>query len=71
MWGNNMHNELGDGTDEHRYSPIDITDGFSLDESEIITDISLGHYHSGAITSLGRILCGAIMLMDKLVTKLL
>jgi len=55
MWGYNMHNELGDGTDEHRYSPIDITDGFSLDESEIITDISLGHYHSGAITSLGRI----------------
>ena len=55
MWGYNIHNELGDGTDEHRYSPIDITDGFSLDESEIIKDISLGHYHSGAITSMGRI----------------
>ncbi|KFZ26634.1 MAG: Regulator of chromosome condensation (RCC1) repeat protein [Candidatus Izimaplasma bacterium HR2] len=54
-WGYNGDGALGDGTTSPTYTPIDITDNFNLNEGETISNISLGHYHSSAITSDGRI----------------
>ena len=54
-WGINAYGMLGDGTITKRYTPTEITNNFSLNTEEIITGISLGRYHSAALTSEGRI----------------
>ena len=45
MWGSNNSGEIGDGTTEDRYKPTKILDH--------VIDVSLGGYHSGAITQDG------------------
>ena len=55
-WGYNDDGQLGDGTTEERYCPTDITSHFDLEESDKIIHVSLGSYHSSALTFLGRIL---------------
>lgn len=55
-WG---YNELGQLGSEFGYFaigfPVDITDRFVLNESEVIQSISFGSYHASALTSEGRL----------------
>jgi len=53
-WGNNSYGQLGDGTNIDRMTPIDITRFFRSPGEDIIS-VSLGYYHSSAITMVGRI----------------
>ena len=45
MWGWNFHGQLGDGTTTDRYTPVKIMDN--------VASVSLGGYHSAAITKDG------------------
>lgn len=54
MWGGNLYGQLGNETNIDSNIPIDITEHFNLNENEIITSVSLGHFHSAALTSDGR-----------------
>ena len=55
-WGLNNYYQLGDGTREHRISPINITHHLDLNAEEKIVDIALGTYmHTAALTSKGRL----------------
>jgi uncharacterized repeat protein (TIGR02543 family) len=53
IWGNNEWGQLGDGTLTYRKIPIDITARFNLIAEDHITHISLGGYHSAAVTLKG------------------
>ena len=54
-WGGGHYGQLGNGNTIDINVPEDITGNFNLNISEIITLVSLGEYHSSAITSEGRI----------------
>ena len=54
-WGANLFGQIGDGTTINRGIPVEIISRFNLSVGETITEISLGHAHSSAITSAGRI----------------
>jgi len=54
-WGHNYFYQLGDGTNIDRYTPTEITNQFDLNNNESIISLSLGSYHSSALTSFGRI----------------
>ena len=56
MWGANNYRKLGDGTNITRYSPVDISGNFDLYEGEAVIELSLGSFHSGALTSFGRVI---------------
>ena len=55
-WGDNQYGQLGNGSTVASTVPIDITEMFSLRESEQIKTIMSGWGHSAAITSLNRVL---------------
>ena len=58
IWGNNDHNQLGDGTygpSSNETVPKDITSEFNLESNEYIERIDLGLFHSSALTSSGRL----------------
>ncbi|TVP86104.1 MAG: hypothetical protein EA375_02250 [Acholeplasmataceae bacterium] len=54
-WGYNAFGQLGDGTTEHRYTPIEITSQFGLVIDETIIHVALGGFHSTVLTSAGRV----------------
>jgi alpha-tubulin suppressor-like RCC1 family protein len=54
-WGYNVQGQLGNGTTNRRVTPTDITDKFNLALNEKIIQVTLGMYHSSALTSDGRL----------------
>ena len=54
-WGINSFGKLGDGTNEPRFLPVDITMNFDLITDEKIEKVFMLEFNSVAITSLGRV----------------
>ena len=54
-WGYNYHGQLGDNTTTDRDTPTDITSQFDLNGEETMISVSLGAYHSAALSSEGRL----------------
>ncbi len=54
-WGKNSSGQLGDTTLDYKTLPNEITSAFSLAQDETIIDLSMGGYHSIAVTSNDRI----------------
>jgi len=55
-WGYNQFGQLGDGSQEIRYLPVDITLNLGLTELETIDDLVVGEQHNILTTSHGRFL---------------
>lgn len=55
VWGYNANGQLGNDSRVNSLIPVDITSNFDLAEGEVITIISMGYFHSGAVTSEGRL----------------
>ena len=55
MWGYNADGQLGDNTITDRLVPTEITSHFNLTEEETIIQVSLGGFHSSALTSTDRL----------------
>ena len=55
MWGWNVFGQLGDNTTIDQSTPAEITSEFGLTAGETVISISLGEFHSSALTSTGRI----------------
>ncbi|MGE4571607.1 MAG: RCC1 domain-containing protein [Candidatus Izemoplasmatales bacterium] len=55
IWGENIYGQLGNGNFNDSWTPLDITSFFSLEANEMITSISLGIVHSGALTNQGNL----------------
>jgi uncharacterized repeat protein (TIGR02543 family) len=55
MWGYNFSGQLGNGNKVNQISPVEITRNFNLQTSDRITYISIGAYHSSAISAQGRV----------------
>ncbi len=54
-WGYNFSGQLGNGNKINQMSPVDITSNFNLVNGDKINYISLGEYHSSAISTNGRV----------------
>ena len=54
-WGYNNNGQLGNGDFADSYIPMDITPLFDLDNEETIISLEAGSFHSGALTSNGRL----------------
>jgi alpha-tubulin suppressor-like RCC1 family protein len=55
-WGWNIYGQLGDNTTVDKRDPNNVTNYFSLNPGETITQVSLGGYFSSALTSEGHLL---------------
>lgn len=54
-WGEGTYGKLGYGDHSIRTSPVDITSNIHLGSMEKVKQVSLGDYHSLAVTSTGRL----------------
>lgn len=58
-WGDNSEGQMADGTFVNKNVPTDVTSNYGLNQSEKISNIAFGYYHSIAYTSANRVLsCG-------------
>jgi uncharacterized repeat protein (TIGR02543 family) len=55
MWGNNGDSQLGDASITNRNVPTEITSNFSLESSDKITSLTMGLFHSSALSANGRV----------------
>ncbi len=55
MWGYNGNGQLGNGSTTNIVTPTEITSAFSLTAGDKIISLSLGFYHSSALSSNGRV----------------
>jgi len=55
IWGSNTEGQLGNGTRNDSFSPIDLSESFTLINGERILKAYLGSYHCVALTSGNRI----------------
>ena len=56
-WGRNQFGQLGDGTTTNRTRPVHVKDAAGTGVLSGIVDVSLGTYHSCALTVLGAVYC--------------
>ncbi len=55
-WGNNAAGQLGDGTTDHRLSPVEITSSLQLAPGEAVETVVSGAYHNLLLTTDKRLL---------------
>jgi hypothetical protein len=55
MWGYNVNGQLGNGSTTNIVTPTEITSAFSLTAGDKIISLSLGYYHSSALSLNGRV----------------
>jgi len=54
-WGDNRFGQLGNGLNESRYRPVNITENFNLQENDYIIQLATGYLHSAALSQSGRV----------------
>lgn len=55
VWGRNLYGQLGNGTEIDQLKPMDITSTLTTHTNDLVTDMSLGYYHTIASTVKGSV----------------
>ena len=54
-WGRNSHGQLGDGTGDDKYSPVDITDNLPITSNDKVKKLAFGNSWSVLLTVSGKV----------------